>query len=295
MGASLMDFPQLSQALLNGLMLASVYALVALGLTLVFGLLDIVNFAHGQLLLLGAYLTFAVVDAGAPYVVALLVSVVVVSCIGLVLDAALFARVRATPINGLLISIGLIAILVNVIHEIWGPTPRNVPPPVQHVFRVGDVSLSASRLMIIVGTLVVLGALSWFLQRTRAGMALRATAQNAEAAQLMGIAIERTRHASFAVGSGLAALAGSFLAAVFPVEPVLGESPLVKGFIVLIIGGAGSPLGAVLGAVILGFAESFGVTLWSTGTAELLTFVLLIAILFLRPQGLVRVAREATL
>jgi branched-chain amino acid transport system permease protein len=290
-----MDINLLVQSIVNGLMLASVYALVALGLTLVFGILDIVNFAQGSLLLLGSYLTFSLVDAGIGYWFALALVVIGVSLLGAALDVSLFARVRAVPVNGLLISIGLIAIFNNVFHEIWGPDVYNLPSPITSVISIGDVRIPTVRVVLIVATIVVLLAVAWFLRSTRTGTALRAVAQQPEAALLMGIRVERCRHAAFGVSAGLAALGGALLAAVFPISPLLGEGPLVKGFIVLIIGGAGSPLGAVLGALILGMAESLGITYWSSGGAEVLAFLLLIVILFLRPSGLVRTTRESTL
>ena len=290
-----MDLNLFGQSAVNALMLASVYALVALGLTLVFGVLDIVNFAQGHLLLLGAYLAYSFVNEGWSYWVALPVVVVLVGVLGAVLDVGLFARVRSTPINGLLLSIGLIAVLANTIQEAWGPDPHNVPPPVTAVLRLGSVRLPVTRLIVIESTLLVLLGVAWYLRRTRMGTATRAVAQQPEAAALMGIPVERYRHAAVALSAGLAALGGALLAAVFPVTPVLGEAPLVKGFIVLIIGGAGSPLGAVLGALIFGTAESFGITYWSAGGAEALAFVLLIVVLFFRPTGLIRTVRESTL
>ena len=290
-----MDLNLFTQSMLNGLMLASVYALVALGLTLVFGILDIVNFAQGSLLLLGAYLAFAFVDNGIGYWFALPMVVIAVSLLGAMLDVSLFARVRAVPINGLLISIGLIAVFSNVFHEIWGPDTYNLPSPITSVVTIGSVRLPTVRLVLIAATVVVLIGVAWFLRATRAGTALRALAQQPEADLLMGVRVERYRHAAVGVSAGLAALGGALLAAVFPVTPTLGEGPLVKGFIVLIIGGAGSPLGAVLGALLLGISESVGITYWSAGGAEVLAFALLIIILFIRPTGLIRTVRGSTL
>ena len=144
-------------------------------------------------------------------------------------------------------------------------------------------------------TILVLIALTVFLRLSRPGAAIRAVAQNSEAAALMGIPVERYRHIAFAVSAALASLGGVLLVAVFPVDPTLSDSPLLKGFIVLILGGAGSPLGAVLGALVLGVSEAFGIGYWSASGTQVLELVLLIVILYFRPTGLIRTAHEATL
>ncbi|MBN9111668.1 MAG: branched-chain amino acid ABC transporter permease [Pseudonocardia sp.] len=283
------------QALVNGLMLAALYALVALGLTLIFGLLDVVNFAHGQLILLGAYVLSSIVDIGANFWVALPLVVVGLVVLGVVLDMALFARVRDEPINGLLISLGLVAILENAFHVIYGPDLRRVAPPIDAVIDVAGIRISGNRLLVIVVTVFVLVALSYFLRRTRTGKAMRATAEADEAAGLMGIRVERIRHIAFAAGAGLAGLAGVLMATVYPIEPSLGEGPLIMGFAALILGGSRSPLGAVLGAVVIGMVQSFGTTYLSSSLADVLVFAFLILILFWRPQGLLRARLETAL
>ena len=287
-----MNSDLLAAAILNGLMLASVYALVALGLTVVFGLLDIVNFAQGQMLLLGAYLTFAVVSHQVNYWVALALAALVVTLLGAALERVVFRPVERIPINGLLVSIGLIAVFRDLIRGVWGPDQKLVAPPIAFVAHLGPVSLPASRLVVVAGTVVVLAGLSIFLYRTRVGKALRATAQNRTAAALMGIPVNRVNNLAFALGACLASIAGSFLAMQFPVEPALADSPLLMGFIVLILGGAGSPVGAVLGAVVIGLTESIGTALGSPVVAQVIPFVLLAVILFIRPQGIVSVGSE---
>ncbi|MGE0304579.1 MAG: branched-chain amino acid ABC transporter permease, partial [Acidimicrobiia bacterium] len=206
-----------------------------------------------------------------------------------------FSRVRRSPISGLLISIGLIAILTDVFHTIWGPNGQTFPTPVRKVFRLGDVTIGGNRMLVVATAIAVMLLLAGFLRFTRLGKALRATAESPEAAVLMGIPVERIRNLSFAVGAALSGLAGGLLAAVFPVEPSGGEGVLIKGFIVLVLGGAGSPLGAVMAAVLLGIIESLGITYWSSAGADLIAFTMLIVVLFLRPTGLVPVTRDVTL
>jgi branched-chain amino acid transport system permease protein len=283
------------QALVDGIMMAAIYALVALGLTLVFGLLDIVNFAHGQLLLFGSYLVCAFVGGHASYWIALPVSVVLLGMLGYGIDFALFARVRRSPISGLIISIGLIAVFSDIFTSVWGVNEKIIPAPVTTVFRPGGLTIPADQLIAVAAALVVMAALVVFLRFTRAGVALRATADNPEAAALMGIPVERVRNVAFALGAALSGLAGGLLAGIYPTVPSGGDSILVTGFIVLILGGAGSPLGAVIAALVVALIESFGVVYWTSSAATITGFVVLILVLFLRPSGLISRSREVTL
>jgi branched-chain amino acid transport system permease protein len=283
------------QALVDGIMMAAIYALVALGLTLVFGLLDIVNFAHGQLLLFGSYLVCAFVGGHASYWIALPAAVVLLGMLGYGIDFALFARVRRSPISGLIISIGLIAIFSDIFTSVWGVNEKVIPAPVTTVFRPGGLTIPADQLIAVAATLVVMAALVVFLRFTRAGVALRATADNPEAAALMGIPVERVRNLAFALGAALSGLAGGLLAGIYPTVPSGGDSILVTGFIVLILGGAGSPLGAVIAALVVALIESFGVVYWTSSAATITGFVVLILVLFLRPSGLISRSREVTL
>lgn len=217
------------------------------------------------------------------------------AALGAGLDTTLFARVRDEPINGLLISLGLIAILRNVFHVLYGPDLHRVAAPISSVVEAAGVRVSGTRLAVIGVAFVVLALLSRFLRATPLGKAMRATAENNEAAMLMGIRVERIRHIAFAVGAGLAGLAGVLMAAVYPVEPSLGDAPLIMGFAALILGGSRSPLGAVLGAAVIGMAQSFGITYQSSVFADLTVFGFLILILFWRPQGLIRSRMETAL
>lgn len=287
-----MNTDLLSAALVDGLMLAAVYALVALGLTVVFGLLDIVNFAHGQMILLGAYLLVTVVTRGFNFWLGLLLVIVAVSVVGSLIERFGFRPVESVPINGLLISIGLIAVIQNVIHAVWGPNQLILQPPVRAVWHLGGATVPATRVAVVVATAIVLVGLSIFLRSTRMGKALRATAQNRDAASLVGIPVRRVNNLAVAGGAGLAALAGAFLAMQFPVEPQLAETPLVMGFIVVVLGGAGSPLGAVLGALVIGLTESLATAIWSSEAAQILPFLILAVILFVRPEGIVRVGSD---
>ncbi len=283
------------QTLLSALTVASVYAIVAMGLTLVFGVLDIVNFSQGQMVLGGAYTTFAVVAAGGGYWLGVALGVVVFAVLGGILDFLLFARTRDEPINGLLISVGLISIFTAVYVHYFGIQPETVQTPLTAEWHLGDVVVPASKVAVVATTILILLALSGFLLRTRPGAAVRAIGQNPDAAALMGIPVERMRTLTFALCAALAALGGGLLTAILPAEPALGDDWLVKAFIVLILGGAGSPRGAVIGAVIVAFVEAFATQLWSVAIANVVTFVLLIGVLYLRPRGIIVTTRASTL
>jgi len=285
----------LGQTLVSALQMSAVYALFALGLTLVFGLLDIVNFAHGQLLLGGAYLTFTFSYTPLGFWGAMICAVLCVALGGAILDVALFARVRKQPISGLLISVGLISVLEGIYRDVWGVQQLNIEPPFSGVWQIGDVVVSFNVMLVIVGAAIILLIQTFFLKSTRLGRALRATGQNAEAAQLMGIPVEAIRTLTFAIGAALAAFSGALLSTVLPVEPALGADPLIYGFIVLILGGAGSPLGAVLGAIIIAFVQAFATQLWSAGAASIIALGILIVVMYVRPEGLIRVQRRSTL
>ncbi len=274
------------QQLLNGVMTGSVYALVGLGLTMTFGLLEILNFAHGQMLMLGAYATFLLVQAGVPFPLAMLVAMGGIALLGAVVERVFFRPVQSTPVNGLIVSIGLIAVIENVALLVWGPDPKEIRPPLVGAVQVGGVSLILQRLLVLGLTATLIVLFTVFLRFTTLGKWTRATAQNREAAALMGIPTDRVIAVSFALGSALAAACGALLATLFPFDPFLGEVPVLKGFIVIILGGLGSPVGAVLGGLALGITEALGAGLISSAFRDGFGFVVLILALMWRPQGL---------
>lgn len=290
-----MDGALIAAVLLNGLASGAVYAIIALGLTFVFGLLHTVNFAHGHLMLTASYVIVSIQAAGGGFWLALLVACAAAAVAGLLLDALLFARVRDKPVNGLLISVGLMAVLANLQHEIWGPTAYRLESPVSGSVSVGFTELSVPKLTVIGATAAVLGLLALLLTRTRVGLATRATGQHSDTALLMGIPVERVRNLAFVISAVLAAVAGALIGFILPIDPVLESSMLITGFIALILGGAGSPAGAVLGGVILGLIQSVGITFFSAELADIASFLLLIAVLYLRPSGIVASRQEVTL
>lgn len=286
---------QLPQAIANGLLLAALYAIVALGLTLIFGVLDVVNFGHGQLVTLGAYLVYALVSGSFSFWIAVPVVMVALGLGGLLMERLTFRPVRSVPINGLLVSIGWIAILGNVISAVWGPDQYNMDRVLPGAVTFAGLTLSRSQLLVLGAGIVVMIVLSLIMRFTSGGKALRATAQNREAAALVGIRTRRLDAIAFGVGAALAALAGGLIANLFPLDPSVGDSYMVYAFVALIVGGAGSAAGAVVGSITVGLAVSLAQTFGSTGVASVAPFVVLIIVLFFRPAGLFRTDHEATL
>ena len=285
----------LPQALVNGILLAAIYSIVALGLTLIFGVLDVVNFSHGQLVTLGAYLVYSLVSAHLSFWIAVPIVMVILGAAGLFMENLTFRPVRGLPINGLLISIGWIAILGSLFSVVWGPSSYNLKSVITGSFTVGPLTISLNQLLVLGVCVVVMLVMTFVLRRTSMGRVLRATAQNREAASLMGVRTRRVDAATFAVGTGLAGLAGGLVANLFPVGPSLGQSYMVYAFVALIVGGAGSAVGAVVGSVIVGLSISLTQTFASTAVASVAPFVVLILVLFIRPQGVFATQHEASL
>jgi branched-chain amino acid transport system permease protein len=279
------------QQLVNGVTIGVVYALIAIGLTLVFGILDVINFAHGELYMLGAFLTYGLtVGLGLDYFLALGLTIVGTGAAGLVVE-----RVTVRPLKGrhmftvVLSTLGLSIFLQNGALLWWGPDPREIDlawggrPLI-----VGGIVITYLRLTILGVGVVLIAALTWFIRRSRWGMAMRAVAGNRDAAALMGIPVDRVYAITFAVGTGIAGVAGGLLGAMFTIEPSMGEWAVVKAFCVVIMGGMGNVPGAVLGGVILGVAESLGAGFLPGGTSykDGIGYAILILVLLYRPQGL---------
>jgi branched-chain amino acid transport system permease protein len=276
------------QQILNGMMLGSVYSLVALGLTLVYGILHIPNFAHGALFMVGAYLSFmGVVTLGANYWVAMTASAVVVAVLAVLSDRLVFNRLRnAPPLHDMIAAIGLLLFLEAVVQVVWGAQFRRLPPPYPSVIRMFDLTAPAQRLIIIAAAFGLMGALYLFLKKTIVGSTIIAMAQNREGAALVGIDARRVSILTFAISGALAAVAATLFAPINLIYPTMGHLVIMKAFVIIILGGMGSIPGAIIGAMIIGFAESLGAFYISTDYKDLIAFMLLVLILSLRPQGL---------
>lgn len=280
---------QFLQQLSNGLVVGSGYALMAIGLTMIFGLMDVVNFAHGELYMLGAFFAYSFCAiAGLNYFLSLIMGMACVMLLGLLFERIALKRLRNQNIlTTVLITIGLAIFLRNTALVIWGPIPRNMPTPFgQGVITIGSIYLTKARIFAIVMAVVAVLSMHLMLRKTKLGKAMRATFQNRQVAALVGVNIDRIYAFTFALGSGLAALAGALLGSIFIVQPEMGQLAVLKAFVVVILGGLGSFIGAICGGVILGIAESLGAGFISTGYKDAVGFVLVILILLFRPSGL---------
>ncbi len=280
---------QLLQHLLNGLLLGATYSLLGIGLTLVFGLMNVVNFAHGEFYTLGAYAAFAALAlASVHFFLAIPLAIVAGALVGAVCERVLLRPLRAQSIDTvMLVMIGLWIAMQNAELLGWGGVAKSVPTPfpTQPVV-VGPVSVAPLRIFVFaVSGLLILGA-HLLLSRTKLGRAMRATFQDRETAALMGVSIERIHTVTFAFGAGLAAAAGALLGPVFLLYPSMGDLASLKAFSVVILGGLGNFGGAALGGLVLGIAEELGAGYISSGYRDAVGFLMIVAVLLLRPSGL---------
>ncbi len=276
------------QQVLNGLTLGSVYALVALGLTLVYGILHIPNFAHGALYMVGAYVAFHLVRAaGLNYWAGMAGAAAAVAALAVLSDRLIFHRLRdAPPLHDMIAAIGLLLFLEAVVQAVWGAEFHRLPAPYPQIVRVFDLVAPAQRLIIIAAAFGLMAALHLFLTRTLTGSTIVAMAQNRDGVALVGIDATRVSVLTFAISGALAAVAATLFAPINLIYPAMGNLVIMKAFVIIILGGMGSIPGAILGSMVIGFAESFGAFYVSTNYKDIIAFALLVLILSLRPQGL---------
>ena len=277
----------LVQTVVNGLMVGMIYVLMAIGFTMVFGIMRVVNFAHGEFYMIGAFL-FAILYGSndVPLALSFLLAVGATALLGLLMEWGVFRRFRGNELNGMIASVGVALILQNTALLLWGSSPRTVAPVVSGVLSVGGIVFPWSRLVVIVGAILAVIALYLLIGHTRIGRAMRAVAQDPEVAQVQGIRVDVIFPVAFVLGVGLAAFAGVLMAPVLSVSPFIGLAPTLKAFVVVVIGGLGSVPGAVAGGLLIGLIESFAGTFVSASLSEILQFLVVIAVVLLRPQGL---------
>lgn len=289
-----MDFQFLiGQALINGLIIGLLYLLMAIGFTLVFGVMRVVNFAHGECYMLGAFGAYmCVTQWGMSFFPAILVTFVLAMIFGWIIEVVILKPFRNDEINGMITTIGVAMILQNVALMYFGPDPLSMPPVAEGMINIGPVIMPMSRLYVVGFSAVVLAVLYVFLMHTRTGRALRATVQDMEIASAQGISVRFIYPLGFGLGVGLAAIAGALMAPVFLVSPFIGSTPMLKAFIVVVLGGLGSIPGAALASLLLGVAESLGSTFVSTSMADMMIFAFVITMLVFRPTGLLGTAEN---
>ncbi|WP_053243812.1 branched-chain amino acid ABC transporter permease [Achromobacter sp. DMS1] len=276
-----------TQATVNGLIVGLLYLLMAVGFTLVFGVMRMVNFAHGEFYMLGAFgAYFLVSGAQLPFMAAVAITFAGALAGGALLEWGVLKPFRRDELNGMIATIGLAMILQNLALMFFGPDPLSMPPVAEGVTRLGKAVVPTARLYVVVFACAVLALLYGFLRFSRPGRALRAVVEDMEIAAIQGIRSRLYYPLGFGLGAGLAAVAGALMAPLFSVSPFVGGAPLLKAFIVVILGGLGSIPGAAVAAMLLGLVESYASLLLAGSTADMLIFAIVMAMLVLRPKGL---------
>ena len=275
----------LGQQLINVASSASIYALVAVGLTIVFGLSRIVNIAAGDFLTVGAFAIFLVNGGGANFIWALPFAAVVVGALGFITERLLFRFTLSRPISGFLIGLGLVQIIENGLAFRY-TYPVSLQPISSAIWTIGQVRITADEVIVMGGTLIILTALELYLNHTRQGAAIQAVSSDSEAAALMGIPVSRIIAGVFALGGLLAGAGGAFIATLQPITPYLGSELILKGFVVALLGGLGNVRGALMGAVVLAIIEAFLAVLGFSAWIDPIEFGVVVLLLLYRPLGL---------
>ncbi len=278
----------IGQQLANGLVLGSIYALAALGFTLIFGAARVVNFAYGELLMLGAFATLVVLqvsDLG--FFPSLAIAMLIMAAFSVLLYLLFVRRaLRRTELEVLLVTTGLLYILHQGAILIWGTDPQQLDMGIDGVLILGDVVITVQRLVVVGAMLVLVAALYVTLYRLRIGKALRAVAQNRYGAEAIGLNVDRIVSFAFAVSGALACAAGGLLGSLYAVDTSMGELPLLKSFVIVIFGGLGSVPGAIVGGLLIGLVETFAGAYISFAFKDVFTFLIMVAMLLVWPRGL---------
>lgn len=279
---------EILQQTINGLAIGGVYVLIALGLTTVFGILGIAHFAHGSISMFGGYLTFFLVTAkGLPVLAAIPVALAAGIILGLVVEMLAYRPVRnANHINAFIVALGLTMMVEGINLQLFGHEQVVIPTGLSRVFRLGGITVPELRLYVIITAIVLVVAMMVFVERTKTGQAIRAVAENRDAAILMGVNVRTIPLIVFSMSTALGVAAGIMVGALFAIAPGIGEGLVVKGFAVLILGGLGSFPGAILGGTVLGITESIAAGFISSAYKDVIAFVVMILVLLIRPQGL---------
>ncbi|HZW13169.1 MAG TPA: branched-chain amino acid ABC transporter permease [Noviherbaspirillum sp.] len=278
----------LFQQVLNGLTLGGVYSLVALGLTLVYGILHVPNFAHGALYMAGAYVAFYLMGSlGFNYWIAMAGAAVAVAVLAVVAERLVFHPLRHAPgLHHMIAAIGILLFLESSAQAIWGADFHRMQTPFTGILNFAGLVMPVQRLLIVIAAFALVVALHLFLKKTVTGATIIAMAQNRDGAALVGIDPNRVAMLTFAISGVLAAVAAVLYAPINLVYPGMGHLVITKAFVIIVLGGMGSVPGAIVGGLIIGFAESFGAFYISTDYKDIIAFVLLVAILSVRPEGL---------
>lgn len=276
------------QQLLNGLTLGGVYCLVALGLTLVYGILHVPNFAHGAFYMAGAFIAFYLISSvGLHYWVAMAGAAAAVAALAVLAERLVFHPLRHAPyLHHMIASIGILLFLESGAQALWGADFHRMQTPYNNIIEVAGLTLPAQRVLIIVAAFVLVALLQLFLKKTMTGATIVAMAQNRDGAALVGIDANRVAMLTFAISGALAGMAAVLYAPINLVYTSMGSLVITKAFVIIVLGGMGSVPGAIVGGLIIGFAEAFGAFYISTDYKDIIAFALLVLILSIKPEGL---------
>ena len=276
------------QTIINGIQLSSFYALLAIGLSLVFGVAGIANLAHGELYMLGAYVVWLSYGLrGLNYIGAVLLAMLLVGGFGIVIERGIFKPLRGNVLGVAIISVGLLFILQVLVGQIWGlGYPKRVDAPIMGALNIHGVTIGWQRIIVISAAVLLLGMLWLFLQRTKLGRAIRASAQDSEAASLQGISINRSATIAMGIGSALTGAAGALMSPTIAVHPYMGHMALLIALIVVIVGGVGNLKGTVLTAILFGFLYTIITTFLDAVIANIASVLFMVLLLAIKPEGL---------
>ncbi len=283
-----MDWPTFVQTVANSVVASAVYAAVAVGLALCFGVMQMANFAHGEFFMLGAYVVYALYTlTGLPYPFAVLAAMVIVGFVGLVVERCIFRPTSGNVLAGFMATAGLAFILQVVVGQLWGVgLMRRIDTPYMGSASILGALVGWQRLLVIPCAFGMVGLLWLFLQRHRLGQALRACAQDAEAASLQGVTIVRMGALAMIISGAFAGFAGALMAPIHAVTPYMGHAVILTAFIVVVVGGMASIEGTILAAVLFGFVHTFAATIFDSVVASMIGVVVMVIVLAARPKGL---------
>lgn len=277
------------QQLFNGLHVGSIYALIALGYTMVYGIVKLINFAHGDILMIGAYSTYFLITSGFPIWASVILSMLICAVIGVVIEKLAYKPLRRAPrISALITAIAVSLFLQNLFMILFKPDGRPFPEIIKlQSINIGNIKIEGLTILTIVISTVLMIALHFFINKTKTGKSMRAVSQDRDAAMLMGINTDRTISITFAIGSALAAVGGILFSMAYPlIDPYMGTMPGLKAFIAAVLGGIGVIPGAMFGGIIMGVAESFTKAYISSQLSDAVVFGILIVVLIVKPSGI---------
>lgn len=282
-----MDF---TQQLVNGLALGSVYALIAIGYTMVYGIIKLINFAHGDIYMVGAFFGYLVVsNLGLSFLPSLLIAMIGCALLGVIIEKVAYKPLRnSSKITLFITAIGVSLLLENGFRLIFGPNPKPFPQLLKtKIYKLGGFQINSLQISMLLVSIILVILLQYIVYKTKAGKAMRAASFDTDAAQLMGINVNTTISMTFAIGSALAAAAGVLVGMAYPrIDPYMGIMPGLKAFVAAVLGGIGVIPGAMVGGIMLGVAETFTKAFISTKLSDAIAFAILIIVLLVRPSGL---------